>query len=69
MEALLQVDIKTYVLQSMYNARTPYPFNLIAKPVKIIHGRHNNYSNIAKKLNQNSQNNRNTKAADLVKKK
>jgi Nucleotide-diphospho-sugar transferase len=54
MEALLTADIKMYVLQSIYNARTPYPFGMIARPVKIIHGRHNNYQQIAKKLNKNA---------------
>jgi hypothetical protein len=58
MEALLNEDIKILVLQTMYNARTPYPFNMIAKPVKIIHGRHNDYKAIADKLNRNSHQSR-----------
>lgn len=53
MEALLSVDIKTLTLSSIYNARTPYPCSFIGKPVKIIHGRHNNYQKISKKLNAN----------------
>jgi hypothetical protein len=52
-EALLLVDIKMYVFPTIYNARTPYPFSMIARPVKIIHGRHKDYAKIAKKLNQN----------------
>ncbi|MGB4839348.1 MAG: putative nucleotide-diphospho-sugar transferase [Saprospiraceae bacterium] len=54
MECLLDSDIKIYVLQSIYNARTPYPLSLIARPVKIIHGRHNDYIRIAQKLNKSA---------------
>jgi hypothetical protein len=53
MEALLYSNVRTYTLPTIYNARTPYPCQFIAKPVKIIHGRHNNYEKIAKKLNRN----------------
>lgn len=58
MEALLSVDIKILVLQTIYNARTPYPFSMIAKPVKIIHGRHNDYKIISDKLNKKSDESR-----------
>lgn len=52
MEALLCANVKHYVLQNIYNARTPYPFGLIARPVKIIHGRHKDMAKIDKKLNK-----------------
>jgi hypothetical protein len=58
MEALLTVNLKTYIFQTIYNARTPYPFHIIAKPVKIIHGRHNDFAAIAKKLNRNTKHTR-----------
>ena len=54
LEALLYHRIKIYTLQSIYNARTPYPFSMIARPVKIIHGRHRDYLKVAQKLNRHS---------------
>lgn len=58
MEALLYTSVKLYVLQTIYNARTPYPTAFIEKPVKIIHGRHRNYEKIARRLNRHHQYNR-----------
>ncbi len=56
MEALLYHEVKLCVLQTIYNARTPYPTSFIGKPVKIIHGRHRNYPRIARKLNRHLHN-------------
>jgi Nucleotide-diphospho-sugar transferase len=56
MEALLYHEVKLCVLQTIYNARTPYPSSYIGKPVKIIHGRHRNYPRMARKLNRHLHN-------------
>ncbi len=50
-EALLYSRSRLYVLQNIYNARTPYHISLMREPVKIIHGRHDNFEEIASILN------------------
>ena len=51
METLLFCDLKTYTLQNIYNARIPYIFSIIPQKVKIIHGRHQDYQKVERKLN------------------
>lgn len=58
MEALLYAPVRLCALQTIYNARTPYPTAFIEKPVKIIHGRHRNYEKIAERLNHYAAYNR-----------
>lgn len=58
MEALLYAPVRLCALQTIYNARTPYPTAFIEKPVKIIHGRHRNYKKIAGRLNHHAAYNR-----------
>lgn len=52
MEALLDADVKLYVLQPNYNFRTPYLVSFVARPVKIIHGRPRDYERLARTLNE-----------------
>jgi len=52
MEALLRHDIKTYVVQSVYNFRTPYLVAFVDKKVKIIHGRVGDYEATDRLLNR-----------------
>jgi hypothetical protein len=56
MEALLKVKSRVYVLQNIYNARTPFHISFINKPVKIIHGRHKNYERVKKEINKKTVN-------------
>ena len=51
MEALLESRSKIYVLPNDYNARLPY-FANYNRPVKIVHGRHNDFEELRKKINQ-----------------
>lgn len=51
MEALLDVDVRTYVLQSNYNFRTPYFTSFVAEEVKILHGRPDSYERIERLVN------------------
>ncbi len=52
METFLAVKPSMYVLQSIYNARTPFCIGLMERPVKIIHGRHEDYEAVKNKLNR-----------------
>lgn len=56
MEALLKSTSRVYVLQNIYNARTPMYIGLMKRPVKIIHGRHPDIEDIAQKINVESIN-------------
>ena len=58
MEAILYTDVKIYVLQSIYNFRTPYVQSLPGLRVKIIHGRVKNFEKIAKAINKFENKNR-----------
>lgn len=51
MEALLNNKVKIYVLQSIYNFRTPSIVTFLPLKVKIIHGRMNDYESLSKKIN------------------
>jgi len=51
MEALLYSKSRVYVLQNIYNARTPFYISLPNLSVKIIHGRCPNYEKIQSELN------------------
>ncbi len=48
MEALLHSGSRVYVLQNIYNARTPFQISFVKKPVKIIHGKHGEFSGFEK---------------------
>ena len=56
MDALLHVNIKTYVLQSIYNFRIPFIVCTTNDKVKIIHGRDKNVERIANILNSDLSN-------------
>ncbi len=56
MEALLTSKSRVYTLQVIYNARTIFFLSLPYLKVKIIHGRHENYEKIIKKINLNAKN-------------
>lgn len=50
MEALLVSDSRIYVLPNVWNARLPY-FANFNEPVKIVHGRHDDYEKLKSDLN------------------
>lgn len=54
-EAWLEAQSKVYVLSYAWNARTPLFLNF-SEPVKIIHGRHDDYERIEKELNKPRKN-------------
>ncbi len=58
MEAILYTDVKIYVLQSIYNFRTPYVQSFPGLRVKIIHGRVKNFEKTAKIINKFENKNR-----------
>lgn len=51
MEAWLKSDSKIFVLSHSWNARTPF-FITLNESIKIIHGRHKDYTTIQDKLNK-----------------
>ena len=51
-EALLYTDIQTFTLHNIYNLRTPRICAIMNKKVKIIHGRHDDYEDMEKRLNR-----------------
>ncbi len=58
MEAILYTDVRIYVLQSIYNFRTPYVQSFPGLKVKIIHGRVKNFEKTAKAINKFEDKNR-----------
>lgn len=50
MKALLQANPKIYSLHTIYNARTPGLVAFLPEKVKLIHGRHQDYQDVARKL-------------------
>ncbi len=51
MDAYLRADIKTYLLQTVYNFRSPYFVALVGKKVKILHGREKDYEHVDRVVN------------------
>lgn len=56
MRILTKSDIKVHVLQQHYNARTNLAIALPGAPVKILHGRHRNFVQIAERINRSTKN-------------
>lgn len=53
MRALLQAEVKIYSMHTIYNARIPGMVSFLPEKVKLIHGRHEDYPAVARKLNWN----------------
>ena len=56
MEALLTSESKVYVLQNIYNARTPLYLGLMKKHVKVVHGRHKDMMSVVNVINEAAEN-------------
>ncbi|NNC86792.1 MAG: hypothetical protein HKN75_12010, partial [Bacteroidia bacterium] len=52
MEALMNKNIKLYVMQAIYNFRFPYLVTVPGLKVKLFHGRSNNFHALANKVNK-----------------
>lgn len=55
MEALIQHDIKLYVLQPNYNFRLPFFVCVPGKRIKLLHGRADNFEKIAAVVNESDR--------------